>query len=291
MRLTDEAITDIELSLPRVASGKVREIFELADDRLLFVATDRISAYDVVMAQGIPGKGRLLTSMSRFWFDLLADICPHHLISEYGGDDPSLAGRSMVVQKLDMLPVEFVCRGYLAGSAWKEYQAVGSVCGVVLPGGLKEAERLPEPIFTPATKADQGSHDENISESLAADLVGPDVLNTARERAMSLYIRAAAHAAERGIILADTKFEFGLNKGIVTLADEVLTPDSSRFWPAQSWRLGTNPPSYDKQYLRDWLDQSGWDRRPPPPDLPADVIQQTAAKYEEAFDALTKENV
>ncbi|MEO7803703.1 MAG: phosphoribosylaminoimidazolesuccinocarboxamide synthase [Actinomycetota bacterium] len=281
--MNDEAVIEIDLPLPRVASGKVREVFELSENELVFVATDRISAFDVVMAQGIPGKGSLLTSMSLFWFDLLADICPNHLISSYDT-------RSMVVRKLDMLPIEFVIRGYLVGSGWKEYQTTGSVCGIPLPSGLREADQLPEPIFTPATKAEVGAHDENISEDMAADIVGPDVLKTARDYAIELYARAASHAAERGIILADTKFEFGFNEGVITLADEVLTPDSSRFWPAHSYKPGANPPSYDKQYLRDWLDAKNWDRQPPPPDLPADVIKATAAKYQEAFDAITKEN-
>ncbi|HVE75353.1 MAG TPA: phosphoribosylaminoimidazolesuccinocarboxamide synthase [Actinomycetota bacterium] len=285
---TFSAVTKVDLSLPKVASGKVREVFELGPDSLLFVATDRISAYDVIMEQGIPDKGKLLTGMSLFWFDLLDGVCPNHLST--GGapvpDDPVLAGRSLVVRKLEMLPIELVVRGYLVGSGWKDYKATGSVCGVPLPQGLVEAQKLPEPIFTPATKATTG-HDENISEDQAADLVGADVLKTAKGYAIDAYRTAADFAAERGIILADTKFEFGLDGSEIVLADEVLTPDSSRFWPASSYQQGKNPPSFDKQFLRDWLDSSGWDREPPPPELPEDVVMQTRAKYIEAYEQIT----
>lgn len=287
MTQASKAITSIEISLPRRASGKVRELFELGPN-LLFVASDRISAYDVIMTQGIPDKGRLLTGLSLYWFDLVSDICPNHLISASGADIPEqLEGRSLIVEQLEMLPVEFVVRGYLAGSGWKDYQQTGSVCGIRLPPGLKEAGRLPEPLFTPATKAATG-HDENITEDEAARLCGPDVLKRAKQSTINIYERAAGVAAERGIILADTKFEFGLRPdGEVVLADEVLTPDSSRFWPSDSWQPGSNPPSYDKQYLRDWLDEQGWDHEPPPPDLPDDVIEQTRLRYVEAYERMT----
>jgi phosphoribosylaminoimidazole-succinocarboxamide synthase len=288
------AVTNVDLPLPRVASGKVREIFDLRDGRMLFVASDRISAYDVVMHQGIPDKGAVLTRMTVFWLDLLRDVCPNHLLGGPGAELPAevasvpgVAGRSLVVRRLDMLPVEFVVRGYLVGSGWKDYQRSGSVCGVPLPPGLQQASKLPEPIFTPATKATVG-HDENISEERAAELAGPGRLKAAREAAIECYRQAAAYAEGRGIILADTKFEFGLDEeGDVVLADEVLTPDSSRFWPADAWAPGTNPPSYDKQYVRDWLDARGWDRKPPPPDLPDEVLAMTRAKYVEAFEQLT----
>ncbi|HLF69768.1 MAG TPA: phosphoribosylaminoimidazolesuccinocarboxamide synthase [Actinomycetota bacterium] len=288
-----EALLNVDLPFIRSASGKVREVFDLADGRLLFVATDRISAYDVVMSQGIPQKGRILTQLSRFWFDLMAEICPNHLaandeLPDAVSDD--IRERSLVVDRLEMLPVEFVIRGYLAGSGWKEYQTTGTVCEVKLPAGLRESDRLPEPIFTPATKATSG-HDENISEDMAADIIGGDVLKIARGYALDIYERASDHAATRGIILADTKFEFGILGGKVVLADEVLTPDSSRFWPADSWEPGRSQPSFDKQFLRDWLDSQGWDHSPPPPDLPADVIEGTQAKYVEALERLTGEPV
>jgi phosphoribosylaminoimidazole-succinocarboxamide synthase len=291
-----KSITSVELPLRRLVSGKVREVFDL-EDTLLFVATDRISAFDVVMPQGIPEKGRVLTGMSLYWFDLVSDICPNHLISASVGELPEetgaqisdLAGRFMIVKKLQMLPVEFVVRGYLAGSGWKDYQKTGSVCGVTLPAGLKEADRLPEPIFTPATKATTG-HDENITEEDAEALCGADVLKRAKQSAINIYERAAGVAAERGILLADTKFEFGVGPdGEVTLADEVLTPDSSRFWPADSWEPGSSPPSFDKQYLRDWLDDAGWDHEPPPPDLPEEVVEQTKKRYVEAYERITEE--
>jgi phosphoribosylaminoimidazole-succinocarboxamide synthase len=292
----NDAITSVGLDLPHLSSGKVRELFDLGSDRLLFVATDRISAYDVVMPQGIPDKGRLLTGMSTFWFSATADICPNHFVSAEIGDLPeavrgaveALRGRHMVVRRLEMLPVEFVVRGYLVGSGWKDYRRTGAVCGIPLPPGLREADRLPEPIFTPATKATVG-HDENISEAQAEELCPPGTLKTARDYAVGLYRRAADYARERGIILADTKFEFGLASpgGEVTLADEVLTPDSSRFWPADRWEPGTSPPSLDKQYLRDWLDASGWDHTPPAPDLPPDVVDRTRAGYVEAYERVT----
>lgn len=294
------AVTKIELPLPHLSSGKVRELFDLGPDKLLVVASDRISAYDVVMPQGIPDKGRLLNGMSVFWFGATSDICPNHFLTSSLADLPraardaveALGGRQMVVRKLEMLPVEFVVRGYLVGSGWKDYQRTGTVCGVPLPAGLVEADQLPEPIFTPATKAEVG-HDENISADEAEALCPPGTMKVAQEYAIALYKRAASYARGRGIILADTKFEFGVDKGNghpggeVTLADEVLTPDSSRFWPADSWKPGANPPSLDKQYLRDWLDAQGWDHTPPAPDLPDDVVEHTRATYFEAYERLT----
>ncbi|MGH2811225.1 MAG: phosphoribosylaminoimidazolesuccinocarboxamide synthase [Actinomycetota bacterium] len=293
MTRPDRALTEVDIPLEHTATGKVRELFSL-DGSLLFVATDRISAFDVVMSRGIPDKGRVLTGMSLFWFNLLLDICANHLISASTDDLPDqlqphlgkLNGRFMVVRRLEMIPIEFVVRGYLAGSGWKDYRETGAVCGVKLPSGLKEADRLPEPIFTPATKAVTG-HDENITEEEAAVICGLDVLKRAKQCAVSIYERAAGIAAERGIILADTKFEFGLAEGDVVLADEVLTPDSSRFWPADEYAPGSSPPSFDKQYLRDWLDESGWDREPPPPDLPDEVVERTRARYLQAYERLT----
>lgn len=286
------ALTHLELPLTKVASGKVRELFDIGNDRLLLVASDRISAYDVVMDQGIPYKGEVLTKMSLFWFDLLASVCPTHFITStfddlgLGDTGRGLEGRAMIVKKLEMLPVEFVIRGYLAGSGWKDYQSTGAVCGIPLPAGLEQSDKLPEAIFTPASKAASG-HDLNISEDEAAELCGPDLLKTARGYALSLYEKAAVHAADRGIILADTKFEFGVFEGDVVLGDEVLTPDSSRLWPAEEWTPGTNPPSFDKQYLRDWLDAAGWDHSPPPPALPEDVVAQTSSRYVEAYERIT----
>jgi phosphoribosylaminoimidazole-succinocarboxamide synthase len=289
------AVSTVEVDLPHLSSGKVRELFDLGGDGLLFVASDRISAYDVVMPQAIPDKGRLLTGMSIFWFGATSDICPNHFLSAASNELPravreqveALQGRHMVVRKLDMLPVEFVVRGYLVGSGWKDYQRTGAVCGIPLPEGLVEADKLPEPIFTPATKATVG-HDENISEAQAAELCPPGTLKVARDYAVELYKRAAGYARGRGIIIADTKFEFGLAPdGEVTLADEVLTPDSSRFWPADQWEPGANPPSLDKQYLRDWLDVQGWAHKPPAPDLPPDVVERTRAGYVEAYERLT----
>ena len=293
--MSQTAVSTVEVDLPHLSSGKVRELFDLGGDGLLFVASDRISAYDVVMPQAIPDKGRLLTGMSIFWFGATSDICPNHFLSAASNELPravreqveALQGRHMVVRKLDMLPVEFVVRGYLVGSGWKDYQRTGAVCGIPLPEGLVEADKLPEPIFTPATKATVG-HDENISEAQAAELCPPGTLKIARDYAIELYKRAAGYARGRGIIIADTKFEFGLAPdGEVTLADEVLTPDSSRFWPADQWEPGANPPSLDKQYLRDWLDVQGWDHKPPAPDLPPEVVERTRAGYVEAYERLT----
>ncbi len=289
-------------SLPLLARGKVRDNYAVGDDRILMVASDRISAFDVIMGEPIPGKGELLTRLSLYWFDRLGPkglaICPIHLT----GDDPEsvvapaeraqVRGRSMLVQRLKPIPVEAVVRGYLAGSGWKEYQESRSVCGVPLPEGLKNASKLPEPIYTPAAKAEMGQHDENITYERTVEMVGADVAATIRDTAIALYKAAAAIALEKGIIIADTKFEFGLDKaGNVVLMDEVLTPDSSRYWPAESYAEGSNPPSYDKQFLRDWLETakvSGkpWDKTPPSPRLPREVIEKTAEKYREALTRL-----
>ena len=282
-------------SLPLLARGKVRDNYAVGDNRLLMVASDRLSAFDVVMGEPIPGKGQMLTEMALFWFDKLAHIVPNHLI----GEDPlsvvapderdQVRGRSMLVKRLKPLPVEAVVRGYLAGSGWKEYQESQSVCGVKLPPGLKNASKLPEPIFTPATKAEMGSHDENISFERMVGIVGAELANKVREVSIRLYREAADYALQRGIIIADTKFEFGLDKdGTLTLMDEVLTPDSSRFWPVEGYREGINPPSYDKQFVRDWLesvriDGKPWGKTAPAPMLDDDVIGRTAAKYRDAL--------
>jgi phosphoribosylaminoimidazole-succinocarboxamide synthase len=276
------ALADLKLH----ASGKVREMYELDGD-LLMVASDRISAYDVVMPDPIPDKGRVLTQMSVFWFDATGEIVPNHFISH---DVPAeVAGRAIRVRRLEMYPVECVVRGYLSGSGWREYRDAGSVCGIDLPDGLRESDRLPEPIFTPATKAELGEHDENISFERACEVVGSrPLMEELRRASIELYEHAANHAAGRGIILADTKFEFGSSPGAeVVLADEVLTPDSSRFWPADEYEPGRAQRSFDKQYVRDWLDESGWDRTPPAPKLPDEVIANTRAKYVEAYERIT----
>lgn len=282
-------------SLPLLARGKVRDNYAVGSDRLLMIASDRLSAFDVVMGQPIPGKGELLTSMAMFWFAHLEGIVPNHLT----GDDPAsvvaadereqVRGRSMLVKRLKPLPVEAVVRGYLAGSGWKEYQQSQSVCGVALPAGLQNASKLPEPIFTPATKAEMGDHDENIDFARMSQIVGPELAVRIRDIAIQLYQRAAVLALSKGIIIADTKFEFGLDTdGTLTLMDEVLTPDSSRFWPVEGYAPGINPPSYDKQFVRDWLEQARvggqpWNKKAPAPALPADVIAKTADKYREAL--------
>jgi phosphoribosylaminoimidazole-succinocarboxamide synthase len=286
-------------SLPLLARGKVRDNYAVGSDRLLMVASDRISAFDVVMGQPIPGKGRLLTRMALFWFERLAHVVPNHL----SGDDPAsvvaaderaqVSGRSMLVRRLQPLPVEAVVRGYLAGSGWAEYQRSGSVCGVALPGGLVNASRLDEPIFTPATKAEAGAHDENIAFAQMEQIVGAELAARVREASLQLYREAAGYALQRGIIIADTKFEFGLDQaGTLTLMDEVLTPDSSRFWPLDGYREGINPPSFDKQFLRDWLeaarvDGQPWNKKAPAPALPEAVVRETAARYAEALRILT----
>ncbi|MBN8743398.1 MAG: phosphoribosylaminoimidazolesuccinocarboxamide synthase [Thiomonas arsenitoxydans] len=282
-------------SLPLLSRGKVRENYAVGADRLLMVATDRISAFDVIMAEPIPGKGEILTRMARFWFGLLHNVAPNHLLdidpeAVVAPDERNqVRGRAMVVKRLKPLPVEAVVRGYLAGSGWKDYQATGAVCGVALPKGLKLASKLPAPIFTPATKAELGEHDENISFAQMEQAIGAELAAQVRDISITLYQRAADYAAARGILIADTKFEFGLDEsGALTLMDEVLTPDSSRFWPADTWLEGSSPPSFDKQFLRDWLEGvPGWNKQPPPPALPADVIEHTLARYREALERLT----
>jgi phosphoribosylaminoimidazole-succinocarboxamide synthase len=268
--------------------GKVREMYDLGD-RLLMVASDRISAYDVVLPTLIPDKGKVLTGMSCFWFERTAQIVPNHLIStEVPGE---ARGRGLVVRKLEIFPVECVVRGYLSGSGWREYRQDGSVCGIELPPGLRESDRLPEPIFTPATKAEAGEHDENVDFDRAAEIVGDrGLLEQLRAISIELYRFAADHAERNGIILADTKFEFGRDADDqIVLADEVLTPDSSRFWPLDAYEPGRSQPSFDKQYVRDWLDESGWDHTPPAPELPDEVVQNTRAKYVEAYERITGE--
>jgi phosphoribosylaminoimidazole-succinocarboxamide synthase len=276
------ALADLKLH----SSGKVREMYEVGDD-LLMVASDRISAYDVIMPTPIPDKGRVLTQMSLFWFDSTRDICPNHFLSDEVPEE--VAGRAVRVRRLQMYPVECVVRGYLSGSGWKEYQASGAVCGIQLPEGLRESERLPEPIFTPATKAEIGDHDENVDFDRAAEIVGDrPLMEELRRVSLELYTHAASHAEGRGIILADTKFEFGASPGAeVVLADEVFTPDSSRFWPVDEYEPGRPQRSFDKQYLRDWLDEIGWDHSPPAPELPDEVVENTRAKYVEAHERIT----
>jgi phosphoribosylaminoimidazole-succinocarboxamide synthase len=277
---------DLEL----YASGKVRDVYLAGDDHLLFVATDRISAFDYVLGSGIPDKGRVLTQLSLFWFEFLKDICPNHLVTadvdrypaaarRYAG---ALRGRSMLVGKADMFPVECVARGYLSGSGWKEYQKTGMVCGIKLPAGLRECDKLPQPIFTPATKAETG-HDENISFDDMVKRVKPEIGEALRDLTLRLYSKAAGYALERGIIIADTKFEFGRAPAGITLADEVLTPDSSRFWPLDTYAPGKAQDSFDKQYVRDYLESIRWDKQPPVPGLPEEVQRNTSAKYREAF--------
>src|SRR5919201_79771 len=268
--------------------GKVREMYDLGY-RLLMVASDRISAYDVVLPTPIPDKGKVLTGLSVFWFQRTADIVPNHYQSE---DVPAeVAGRALVVSKLEIFPVECVVRGYLSGSGWKEYKRDGSVCGIELPAGMRESDRLPEPVFTPATKAELGEHDENIDFGRAAEIVGDrGLMDELRRLSLEVYGRAAEHAERNGIVLADTKFEFGRDRaGEIVLADEVLTPDSSRFWPLDTYEPGGPQPSFDKQYVRDWLDDSGWDHSPPAPELPPEVVAGTRAKYVEAYERIAGE--
>jgi phosphoribosylaminoimidazole-succinocarboxamide synthase len=296
----DRALHESSLhSLPLLARGKVRDNYAVGADRLLMIASDRLSAFDVVMGEPIPGKGALLTRMALFWFERLGHVVPNHLT----GEDPlgvvaadeveQVRDRAMLVKRLKPLPIEAVVRGYLAGSGWKEYQDSQSVCGVALPPGLNNASRLPQPIFTPATKAEMGDHDENINFDQAAAAIGQELAEQVRKLSIRLYEEAAAFALTKGIIIADTKFEFGLDEqGTLTLMDEVLTPDSSRYWPVEGWREGINPPSYDKQFVRDWLEQATrdgqpWDKTAPAPALPAEVVAQTAAKYREALERLT----
>ncbi len=284
--------------LPLLHSGKVRDIYAVGDGHLLMVTSDRISAFDVVMAEAIPDKGRVLTAMSAFWFDQLGGVLPGHLVStdpseawDLLGGDPgacptSWEGRTMLCHRAEMLPIECIVRGYITGSAWKEYRAEGTMHGARLPSGLLEASQLPEPVFTPSTKAEEG-HDVNISFEAAVDLVGRELAEAARDASLECYLRGSAWAAERGIIIADTKFEMGLVDGRLVLADEVLTPDSSRFWPADAWRPGATPPSFDKQPVRDYLDGLDWDKRPPPPALPGEVVLATSSRYVEAYERIT----
>lgn len=280
------------VNLPHVHAGKVRDVYDAGDGRLLLVTSDRISAFDVVMAEPIPDKGRVLTAMSAFWFETLADVAPSHLVSTELDDlpeearRPELAGRVMLCRRAEMLPIECIVRGYLSGSAWKEYRTSGTMHGTPLPAGLREAEQLPEPVFTPSTKAAVG-HDENISFDAAADLVGTELATRARDVSLELYRRGAEWAAERGIIVADTKFELGIVDGELVVADEVLTPDSSRFWPAERWSPGATPPSFDKQPLRDHLDGLDWDKAPPPPPLPDGVVEATRDRYVAAYELVT----
>jgi phosphoribosylaminoimidazole-succinocarboxamide synthase len=276
--------------LPLIASGKVREMYEFGDE-ILMVASDRISTYDVVHPTPIPGKGDVLTGISVFWFDLTKEIVPNHLISYRDGVPEEVRGRALAVRRLQMVPIECIVRGYLAGSGWSDYQRTGAVCGIELPAGLRESEQLPLPIFTPSTKADAG-HDENIDIAGMVELLDADraLAERLRDVSIAVYSRAAEHARDRGIILADTKFEFGLDEhGELTLADEVLTPDSSRFWPADGFEPGRAQPSFDKQYVRDWAAGSGWDKKPPAPAIPAEVVERTQALYREAYERVTGE--
>jgi phosphoribosylaminoimidazole-succinocarboxamide synthase len=285
-------------SLPLLARGKVRDNYAVGDDRILMLASDRISAFDVIMGEPIPGKGVLLTQMALFWFKKLGHICPNHLTGDApesvvrADEVPQVTGRAMLVKRLQPIPIEAVVRGYLAGSGWQEYQVSQSVCGVPLPKGLQNASRLPESIFTPAAKAAMGEHDENITFEQTVERIGAPLAEKIRTISIALYETARDVAAAKGIIIADTKFEFGLDpKGNLVLMDEVLTPDSSRYWPADSYQVGVNPPSYDKQFLRDWLETAQvqgkpWSKSPPAPHLPEDVIAQTSAKYQEAWDRL-----
>jgi phosphoribosylaminoimidazole-succinocarboxamide synthase len=279
-------------ALEHLASGKVRELYDAGDGRLLLVASDRISAFDVILPTPIPDKGRVLTALSLHWFALTGDIVRNHVISAQledfpdGAQDPDLAGRSLLVRRLEMLPLECVVRGYLAGSGWKDYRGTGAVCGIPLPAGLREADKLPQTLFTPSTKATEG-HDENITAEQGIALVGEQRYREVERASIALYERAAEAARGRGIILADTKFEFGIDRdGTLVVGDEVLTPDSSRFWPADSYAPGSSPPSFDKQYVRDWLETQPWDKTPPGPELPDEVRDGTAARYREAYERL-----
>ena len=273
-----------------IAQGKVRDIYDAGDDRLLLVASDRISTYDVVHPTPIPDKGKVLTGLTVFWLDQVEDLCPNHLVS-YTDVPEDVRGRAMLVERLEMLPVECVVRGYITGSGWKDYQAGGAVCGIELPAGLRESDQLPEPIFTPATKAEIGDHDENVDFDRAAEIVGDrGLLEELRRLSIAIYRRGAEHARERGIVLADTKLEFGRRPdGTIVLGDEVLTPDSSRFWPAHGYEPGRSQPSFDKQYVRDWASASGWDKAPPAPALPAEVVEGTRARYLEAYERIAGE--
>ncbi|GLZ87282.1 phosphoribosylaminoimidazolesuccinocarboxamide synthase [Pseudomonas sp. BN414] len=286
--------TPTTLSLKKIYSGKVRDLYEIDDKRMLMVATDRLSAFDVILDQPIPEKGKILTAISNFWFDKLSDVVPNHFTGDKVEDVvpaaelPLVEGRAVVAKRLKPVAVEAIVRGYIVGSGWKEYQKTGTVCGIQLPAGLKEASKLPQPIFTPSTKAAVGDHDENISFEQCEAIIGKELAAKVRDTAIALYSTAVEYAATRGIIIADTKFEFGIDEdGTLTLMDEVLTPDSSRFWPVESYVEGKNPPSFDKQFVRDWLESTGWNKEPPAPAVPADVAQKTADKYREALTKLT----
>jgi phosphoribosylaminoimidazole-succinocarboxamide synthase len=282
-------------SLPFLHRGKVRDIYAVDDDKLLVVQTDRLSAFDVILPDPIPGKGEVLTALSNFWLNKLRHIIPNHLtgiapesVVDTDADREQVRDRAFVAKKLKPLPIEAIVRGYLVGSGWKDYQKTGAVCGIKLPEGLREAEKLPEPLFTPSTKAAVGDHDENISFAQAVELLGEARANEVRDATLALYVEAANYAATKGIIIADTKFEFGLDEaGKLYLIDEALTPDSSRFWPADRYRVGGNPPSFDKQFVRDWLETSGWNKKNPAPHIPREVLQKTADKYREALVRLT----
>ncbi|MDO8463959.1 MAG: phosphoribosylaminoimidazolesuccinocarboxamide synthase [Gallionella sp.] len=284
-------------SLPLLHRGKVRDLYEVDAQHLLIVQTDRLSAFDVILPDPIPGKGEVLTRVSNFWFDKLRHVIPNHLTgiapeSVVKGEEEQaqVKGRAFVTRKLKPLPIEAIVRGYLAGSGWKDYQKTGAVCGIKLPAGLREAEKLPQPLFTPSTKAAVGDHDENISFAQAIELLGEARAKEVRDATLALYTEAANYAASRGIIIADTKFEFGVDEtGRLYLIDEALTPDSSRFWPADQYRVGSNPPSFDKQFVRDWLESTGWNKQPPAPRVPQDVLQKTADKYREAVQRLIVE--
>lgn len=283
------------LSLKKLYSGKVRDLYEIDEKRMLMVASDRLSAFDVILSQPIPDKGKILTSISNFWFEQLKGIVPNHFTGDQVADVvsadelPLVEGRSVVAKRLKPVAVEAIVRGYLVGSGWKEYKANGTVCGIELAQGLQEASKLPEPIFTPSTKAAVGDHDENISFARCQEIIGAELAEQVKQVSIALYKAAVEYAATRGIIIADTKFEFGLDEnGTLTLMDEVLTPDSSRFWPADSYQVGTNPPSFDKQFVRDWLEASGWNKQAPAPEVPLDVREKTAEKYREALTRLTE---
>ena len=278
-------------SLPLLHRGKVRDIYAVDERHLLIVQTDRLSAFDVILPTPIPGKGQVLTTLSNFWFGKLGHIIPNHLsgiapesVVKTDAERTQVAGRAFVVKRLQPLPIEAIVRGYLVGSGWKDYQKTGAVCGIPLPAGLREAQKLPQPLFTPSTKAAMGEHDENISFEQAVKLLGAERANEVRAATLALYTKAAEYAATRGIIIADTKFEFGVdNAGKLYLIDEALTPDSSRFWPAEHYQVGSNPPSFDKQFVRDWLETSGWNKQPPAPRVPDEVLQKTSDKYHEAL--------
>jgi phosphoribosylaminoimidazole-succinocarboxamide synthase len=291
-----KVVTETQIKeFPLTSRGKVRDIYDLAEDRLLIVTTDRMSAFDVIMNEPIPFKGVILNQITMFWMEMFKNIVPNHLIASDVADFPEalapyaeeLEGRAVIVKKAKPLPIECIVRGYITGSGWKDYQRTGSVCGYPLPDGLQESEKLPEPLFTPSTKAELGEHDENITLTQARDLIGADLLDKVQTTSLDIYSRARDFAAEKGILIADTKFEFGMVDGHLTLIDEVLTPDSSRFWPMQGYAPGVTQPSFDKQYLRDWLSKQDWDKTPPPPTLTSEVIEKTGAKYAEAYQHLT----